>query len=185
MHKNCKMAGSRKRIINTTQPEINDSLAFTTNCSSENVRLHVIQKHIKKVELWFDKHYFIRLQHGDENGKREGIDIEKVEKLIEKSINNLISHSLRIEKFNFLNFTEHNSEPLTVILQELYENDQMLNVATECHFIDVNTYEITVKTAMVVDNFRIRDGQYILEIIENISILKRKVNNKIIEISEL
>ncbi|EKT3964539.1 hypothetical protein AAIP55_002102 [Flavobacterium psychrophilum] len=179
------MAGERKRIARSLSTEIHDPLEFTTNCSSDNVRLHSKQKHFKEVELWFDKHYFIRLQHGDENGKREGIDVQIVEKLIEKSLNHLISHSLRIEKFNFLNFPEHNSAPLKVILQELCEDSKMLNVATECHFIDISTYEITVKTAMVEEDFRIRDGQYLLEIIGKTSVLKRKVNNKIVDINEL
>ena len=176
------MAGLRKRIVKN---EVHDPLEFTTNCSSQNVRLHSKQKHYKELELWFDKHYYIRLQHGDENGKRDGIDIDIIERLIEKSLNHLISHSLRIERYNFLNFVEHNSSPFKTVIQEVSKNGVLLNVATECHFINISTFEITVKTAMVEDNFRIRDGQYILELIEDTSILKRKVNNKIINISEL
>jgi ribosome-binding protein aMBF1 (putative translation factor) len=60
-----------------------------------------------------------------------------------------------------------------------------LNIVIEAHLINLDTYEITVKTAMRNDSFKISDGQFALEIFENESVLKRMERGKIIEIYRL
>jgi hypothetical protein len=39
-----------------------------------------------------------------------------------------------------------------------------LNVIVEYHYINKNKYEVTVRTAMCKDEFKISDGQYKIEI---------------------
>jgi len=60
----------------------------------------------------------------------------------------------------------------------------MLNVVIECHYLKMNHYEITVKTAMVNDAFIMSDGQYSVEIQGNHSTLSRLVKGKMIEMCE-
>lgn len=69
--------------------------------------------------------------------------------------------------------------------QQNSENGR-LNVTIEAHFKSLREYEITVKTAMCTDDFRISDNQYVIEILgDESSILKKLVNKKIIEIGEI
>ena len=67
----------RKRISITKRPAgalLVDPLAYVANRSSENARKIDIQEEKVFVHLWYDKHYCNRFQHGDESGKREGIE---------------------------------------------------------------------------------------------------------------
>jgi hypothetical protein len=52
----------------------------------------------------------------------------------------------------------------------------MLNVVIETHFVNINTYEITVVTAQCVDDFRAQIGQFAIELQGDASILKKKEN---------
>lgn len=55
----------------------------------------------------------------------------------------------------------------------------------EIHFLDTSKYEVTVITAMEINNFKIADGQYVLSLVENRVLLKRNVNKNLQEIYKL
>lgn len=76
------MKNKRKRI--DTKAFIGEMVidvdGFVQNkCSEYARRILTILENVE-IEIYFDKHYFIRMQHGDENGKRSGIDFESVKK---------------------------------------------------------------------------------------------------------
>src|SRR5580698_6012168 len=121
----------RKRIEYSTKgtPALEDPLEFVENKCSSNARK--ILTHFEDVEivLWFDKHYHDRHQHGDESGRREGINPDIVKELVTKSIRHLIVYSTIVKGFVFANYDGYQSKglPERVVLQEQLNND-MLNV---------------------------------------------------------
>jgi len=171
----------RPRIgIPTASPAITDTLEFTKNKCSESARKVISHFENIEVELWFDKHYYVRAQHGDDYGKREGIDIEVVKDLVRSSIKHLYYYSLRIDGFAFINFSDQAKRFFRVLLKENYSGDKTLNVVVEFHFVDFRKYEVTIKTAMREDDFKVSDGQYIIELIDkDTSNLSRKNVNGI------
>jgi hypothetical protein len=163
---------------------IEDKMAYSKNKCSDNARRINSIKPNLIFEVWFDKHYQIRQQFGDDKGIREGIDAVKVESLVTRSMRHLIAYSSILKNFTFINYELNGERANRIILQESTE-DGMLNVVIEAHLIDPTTYEITVKTAMREDSFKISDGQFALEIIDNESILKRMERGHIKEICHL
>jgi hypothetical protein len=175
----------RKRIKYEPKgvPAIQDELEFIKNKCSDHAKKIFVQIENIHVELWFDKHYHDRHQHGDDEGKRTGIDPATVEALVRKSLKHLLFYSSAVAGFKFVNIGP--SQPaVRVVLQEELENSQ-LNVVIEAHFLDIKSSEITVKTAMCTDDFRISMGQYCIEIQGDNSILRRKDNNRMIEICSI
>lgn len=165
----------RKRIA--YQPRtaniIEDPLELRSNKSSAKARRVFTTVENITIELWFDKHYLDRNQHGDDSGKREGIDYDTVERLIKRSIKHLIVYSTIVKGFNFLNQNvQQPGRPLRVVLQEQSEFG-FLNVVIEAHYLDIDKYELTVKTAMCKDDYRIPDNEYSIELDGNGSILKK------------
>ena len=69
-------------------------------------------------------------------------------------------------------------------MQEEFDGTK-LNVVIEAHFLDINRYEITVKTAMSTDDFKMSMGQYCIEIQGDSSILRRKDNKQMVEICSI
>ena len=59
----------------------------------------------------------------------------------------------------------------------------MLNVTVGFYHISDNKYEVTVFTAMVIDGFRISDGQYAVLIDGVESTLYKMENRKLIQVS--
>jgi hypothetical protein len=173
----------RKKIPSNNQRllPVEDELAFTRNrCSKKARKINSIH-HNLVFEIWFDQHYQIRLQFGDENGMRPGIDAKKVESLVLRSMKHLVAYSSLLKTFTFINHDLNGGRANRIVLQEPTDEGK-LNVVIEAHLINLDTYEITVKTAMCIDTFRISEGQFILEVIENESILKKLDNGKIKEI---
>lgn len=164
----------RKRIAYEKKgmPAIEDELEFKANKCSGNAKRIIIQEENIQIDLWFDKHYHDRYQHGDENGKRVGIDSHIVKELVLRSFKHLILYSSLIKGFTFLNHPAIATNSARVVLQEFID-EAMLNVVIEVHFVDIYTYEVTVKTAMSTDHFRISDGQYAIELDGDSSILKK------------
>jgi mRNA-degrading endonuclease HigB of HigAB toxin-antitoxin module len=147
-------------------------MAYTSNLCSQNARMICSVPLKNQVEIWFDKHYNDRIQFGDNNGKREGIENKVVKSLVEKSIDHLLFYSSSIKNFTFLNHNLNGDRAIRVILQQEMKESR-LNVVIEAHCDKLHSYEITVKTAMCTDEFKISDGQYVLEINgNNSSILK-------------
>ena len=137
----------RKRItyVKKGVPALHDELAFVENKCSNHARKIFVEVENIHIELWFDKHYHDRHQHGDDHGKREGIDPKTVENLIRKSIRHLIFYSSVVKGFTFANYNKEGQFPVRVVLQEELDGS-MLNVVIEAHFLDIGRYEITVKT---------------------------------------
>jgi len=176
----------RKRIKYEPKgvPIIQDELEFVENKCSGNARKIFVEIENIHFELWFDKHYHDRLHHGDENGKRENIDTFVVEDLIKNSVSHLIFYSSLIKGFTFLNHYPIIGQPHRILLQREL-NKSLLNVLIQVHFIQRNVFEITVITAMCVDDFRLASGQYAVEIQGDSSFLKKFENKKFIEISSV
>ena len=172
----------RKRIpIRKPMPGvIDDPIEFKQNKSSPNARKIFACVESTQMDVWIDQHYHIRQQHGDGNGKREGIDPEIVEKLIRKSLRYLLLYSSAVRGFKFLHHQGSSESPASsrIILKQNL-NDEILNVVIETHFSEIDKYEITVRTAMVEDNFRVAIGQYVLELHNDGSTLKRRDNNEL------
>lgn len=57
--------------------------------------------------------------------------------------------------------------------------DDILNVAIEYHFVDVNTFEITIWTAMNTRDFFIRDGQFVVQLHHDKTILCKNIQKKL------
>jgi hypothetical protein len=163
---------------------VEEELAYTRNrCSKKARKINSIH-HNLVFEIWFDQHYQIRLQFGDENGMRPGIDSIKVESLVLRSMKHLVAYSSLMKIFTFINHDLNGDRANRIVLQELTDEGK-LNVVIEAHLIDLNTFEITVKTAMCIDTFNLYEGQFAIEIINNESILKKFENGKIKEIYNL
>lgn len=160
-------------------PAIEDELAFIKNKCSDQARKILINFEEVQVELWFDKHYFNRHQHGDADGKREGIDPKTVETLVQKSLRHLLFYGSTVQGFKFVNYS---SLPAARIILQETSGDSKLNVVIEAHFLNLCHYEVTVKTAMCTDDFRVAMGQYCLELQGDNSILYRNDNRKMIEV---
>ncbi len=179
----------RKRIpiSKHMQQVIVDPLEFKKNKSSDKARnITSINERIS-IELWFDKHYIDRNQHGDEDGKRNGIDNTMVEALVLQSVKHLLFYSACVKNFTFLNHTEiGNTGRVNRIVCQRVTDDGMLNVAIEAHYKSLKEYEITVKTAMCTDDFKLGDNQYVVEISgDDSSILKCMINRKVTEICSI
>jgi hypothetical protein len=152
---------------------IEDPMELKANKSSQKARRVFTEIESVTIDLWFDKHYLDRNQHGDELGKREGINNDIVESLVKRSLKHMIAYSTLVKGFNFLNQDlKSNERPLRIVLQQ--ETQQgMLNVVIEAHFLDVSRYEITVKTAMCKDNYQLSDNQYSIALMEDGSFLRK------------
>ena len=165
----------RKRIPmrRSLQPLDEDPLEFKQNRSSPKAKKIFVEDKNITIELWFDKHYHDRDQHGDDLGKREGIENELVESLVRRSIKHMLVYSTLIKGFTFLNRNLKSFErPLRIVLQEQTDHG-LLNVVIEAHFIEIDYYEITVKTAMCKDEYKLSDNQYSIELDGDGSILKK------------
>jgi len=174
----------RKRILvrKEVKVAIMDELEFIKNKCSDKARKIVTNIHKITIDLWLDKHYHNRTQLGDDNGKRENIDLETVKELVAHSIKHLLFYSSLIKGFTFLNHEKVVGQSHRIVLQREL-NESMLNVLIQAHFIEPACFEITVITAMCVDGFRLGDGQFVVEMQGDNSILKKFENKKFLEIA--
>lgn len=173
----------RKRITAELKGEIvNDPLVYTKNKCSDNARMIIQDTETIEFDIWYDKHYHDRQQHGDEDGKREGIEPDVVKALIRDVAKHLIFYSIKVKGFSFVNF-EQSNRPERILVTLKKEKEVSLNVIAEYHYLELSKYEVTVKTAMRKDEFHFSDGQYQIEMEEKgISTLFRKEKGKIIKI---
>jgi hypothetical protein len=174
------MGGGRPRIQKSTfSTIIIDTEAYVENSSSKNAKLLKVLTEKIETEFWIDKHYSDRDQFGDDNGAREGIEIEFVEELVTKSFKHLKYYSLKHKKFSFINHPPQKFHNLRIVLKQIFENELTLNVIVEYHFVELNKYEVTVITAMRKEDFHFSEGQYCMEFVENESFLKFKQQGKV------
>ena len=163
---------------------LHDPLSFMANKASIQARKAAEHQELVLIEIWFDKHYYNRYQHGDESGKRNGIDPDLVKEIIIQSISWLISCSGRYKFFRFLN-TDKENDPYHRIVLQKNTKEGLLNIVTEFHWITLRRYEVTVKTAMVTDEFRLSDGQFALRLDDTGCVVLKMENNKPREMVQL
>jgi len=177
----------RKRIPLTKRPAgafMVDPLAYIANRSSEQARKIHIQEEKIFVHLWYDKHYCIRFQHGDETGKREGIDPVMIKETVIRSVSWLITCSGLYKFFRFLNHLKEGDYFHRIVLQK-QTAEGLLNIVAEFHWIELLHYEVTVKTAMVTDAFRLSDGQFALRLNDSGCVILKMENNKPREVAQI
>ena len=172
----------RKRITYVQKgiPAIEDNLAFVQNKCSVKARQTFIHSETIRLNGWIDKHYHDRYQHGDDMGKRDGIDPEIVERLVKKSIKHLLVYSATVKGFRFLNHEQFAEQGHRVIIREEY-GESMLYVVVQAHLLGIAEFELTVITAVKGD-LKIAAGQYVVEIQENSSNLYKFDNGRFSEI---
>jgi hypothetical protein len=158
-----------------------EELEFVSNKCSTRSRKILVINHKLTIELWFNKHNYERYVPPDEKDKRMGIEPDKVELLVRKSIGHLFWYSSVFRGFNFVNHKVARQSPKRIVLQESIERST-LNVVIEVHFLSLNHYEVTVITAMAVDNFKIAAGQFCLEINKEHSFLRKIDNGKVLDL---
>lgn len=171
-------------IIATIVDSIIDPNEYTVSAASLNAQHKKTFTVNLNLDYFVDGHYVKRLQHGDEFGKREGIEPHFVEPLVENSFLHILHYSLRNSSFNIINYPPAKNPPLRIVLIETYKGELDLNLIVEYHFIDVATYEATVITAMRKDGFQEGEGQYSINMTEGDSILCVKVNGKRTQIDD-
>lgn len=173
----------RPRITKTNVPPnaipaIADETEYKENLCTNNGKRHKEFKQPIIIDLWFDKHYHTRLLIGDDDGKRNGIEIETIESLVARSIPYLFLASSALTGFKFNNIPGSTDRKVWIVLQEQTPYG-MLNAPIQCNMLDSNTYELTVTTAMVVDGFKIEENQYALELVEGGALVKKKVEKEV------
>ncbi|WP_158796694.1 hypothetical protein [Pedobacter sp. L105] len=173
--------GKRRRITNEIIGEIAaiDSLAFTTNKCSDTARKVFTSAENIEFDIWFNKHYYHRERHGDEYGKREGIEPDVVKNLIIAAARHLIFYSIKVRSFSFVNFWA-SMRNQRIILTLKHQKGLNLNIVAEYHYLVLNRYEVTVITAIRKDDFYFAEGEYQIRInMDGSSTLSRKINGKI------
>lgn len=183
------MENRRRRRMSVNKnavPAIIDELEFTANKCSPNARKIGNKIESTNVDFWIDKHYHIRYHQGDEYGKRDGIEPEKVHGIVEEALRHLILYSGSVKNFTFLNHNpESGGRNLRVVCQKNFDG-QKTNVTIEAHIISLNEFEITIVTAIQKNDYQPSDGQYAVELLGNDnSILVQSSRGKITDISSI
>lgn len=173
----------RFRIVRERLPAIEDRLAFNGNSSSHKARHDSVFDETISVEIWFDKHYLDRHQHGDDNGAREGIAPDYIRQLIRGSVRPLLMFAAQIKGFCFVNGPPFR-ETIRAIIRKNF-NGSKLNVVLQCCFKNSGCLEITVITAMVVENFKLATGQYVVDLEESGMVLSKYENGRLNEICKI
>lgn len=158
----------RPRIKHVTKgtPPVKDPLEYVINKSSKNVKYEEEDSTCITYNIWYDKHYIQRLQTGDEEGERLGIEKQVVLPLVKNSIKHLFVYASKLEKFKFIS-PGNDGRPIRVLLCQSSEINKRLNVVISIYLDDLNRYEITIVTAMCQENFKSYDGQYMLSLIDS------------------
>ena len=179
-----KNMGDRPRIKRktNTQQLIVDPLAFTVNKATSSGRKISEYSVNINFEIWEDKHLAVRRQHGDDLGKREGIDKETVSQLVKDSFPFLIHFSITNNRFSFISPSESLERKKRVILQKGCDDLILLNVVVECHLLDITKYEMTIITAMKINGFSVSDGQFVLRLFTDGASLNQNQKGTIQEI---
>ena len=167
--------GKRPRIAKPDRGEvIVDIEAYIDNICSLNAKEVGKFNNAFVSTVWKDQHYTKRKDHGEDDGTpREGIDEHLVCQLIEDTFVHSLHYGLKYGSIvNYPPFNPRTS--MRIVLQDRTTGeDDFLNVAVEYHFKDINTFEVTIWTAMKVSNFYIRDSQYVIELFPDKTVLRR------------
>lgn len=130
----------------------------------------------------------LRVQFGDNTGKREGITLNLVQELVEKSFRHLIYYVLKHKDFIFLNYPPPKTRNIRIVLMQKNPDQKILNVVAEYHFVSLKPIEVTIKTAMANSHFKLSDGPFAISFDDNQDssqlYLFRSNNNTIISIDQ-
>ena len=176
MRKRRKVALIKDRLV-----AIENEAEYKRNIGSVKAKRIKIGLPSVVFDLWVDKHYCDRSLFGDENGSRSGIEPKVVEELVTESLKYLVTYGSLLESFSFLNNGLSGERFKRIVLQRENETGK-LSVVIEIHLVNESTFEVTVKTAMKVDDFRIGDGQYIIAIIDDKSILRKMRDGRMVNV---
>ncbi len=173
----------RKRIQTRTPetalPAINDPLEYKANKCVAIARNATFHDHGIRVTIWHSKHYVDRYTTGDENGLRDGIDPAVAESMIKRSFRLFLACGAVLKSFHFVNHPGNTERIARVHIQEAQDLGKV-NLTIEVHYIDIATYELTIITGIVKEDFYIGDGQFVLELDEEGTIM-RKLDNKVLK----
>jgi len=164
---------SKTKTVSTTKIDV-----FTQNSASKNAKLIHKYKDVE-IEIWIDKHYENRVDFGDENGKREGIEQSVVQSLVIDSVKYIFHFYLNSRISNFINFPDKKN-PIRnnrIIIKDFRDAEVPLNIAIEIHFLTYGKYEITVITAMKTVDMKIHDSQYCVSL-TNFGVNLNRMENK-------
>lgn len=159
------------------------TINYQQNAASANAKFLCEFREFWVHEFWIDKHYSNRKDFGDHLGPRDGIEEHFIEELVKKSIPHLFYYSLK-HAFKFINFPPKTGLPQRLVLQEVSNTSDTLNTVVEFHFLDTNKYEVTVRTAMCVENFKIQDNQYVVQFAEDESNLLVFKNKQFVQLDQ-
>ncbi|MDM1362474.1 hypothetical protein HX071_01390 [Myroides marinus] len=167
----------RRRItMQRVTQHISDPLDFVVNNASNQARSLEFRDVGFNIAVYGDKHYILRFSTEDNTGERRfGITIRETLNLIFKTIKHILYYIFKIDNFNPINFPSSKLRNQRIVLIDKLLDQEDLNVVVEIHFDNIETYEFTIITAMRVDDFNIGDGQYIIEMTNNSSVLKQFV----------
>lgn len=167
-------------------PAIVDEAEFIENKCSPNAKRFSQRVENTNIDIWIDKHYHIRSHLGDEYGKRDGIEPEKVREIVEEAIRHLIVYSGIVKNFTFLNYRHAKGQrALRIVCQKEYGGNKT-NVTIEAHLTNLNEIEITIVTAIQKNDYQPSDGQYVIELLGGgNSTLLHFARNKLNEICDL
>ncbi len=157
---------------------VKDDLEYTICLGSKMAReIETFSEQIK-LELWFDKHYLDRSQHGDDNGNKRDISPNIVQALIFRAFKHLLFYGSAVKNFYFLNHPENinNNQKLRTIIKDMHSKDDPLSVVCEIHFKNFNRYQLTVITAIDKD-LKISNGQHVVEFVDECHSLLKKIDN--------
>lgn len=176
----------RPRItINKGVPALEDPKEFKKNKCTEYAKFICNTSDNIETEIHIDKHYQTRHLIGSDNGdKRLGIEPEIVEALVKRAMKYLLAFGSMVKIFKFINYEGQSENPISVILQEGVD-ENTLNVAIQVHFIEINRYEITIKTAMCIEKFKVDYGQFAVIIEDGGATLNRCNNGKLDFVCEI
>lgn len=163
----------RPRIPKTeiTTPAVSQNVEefkHNTSNSSDNAKL-IHRYRDLEIEIWIDKHYENRVNFGDENGQRVGIEQEKVLQLIIDSVKYVFYFYLVNKVLAFINMPS-NKNPVRnsrIVIKDFRGEEEIpLNIAIEIHFLTFGKYEITIKTAMKTNDYKLSDSQYVISLFD-------------------
>lgn len=157
---------------------VHDPEAYLPNCTTDRAKLIKSFKDAIDAHFYIDLHYTKRDYFGDDDGPRDGIGIEYVEPLVLKSFRHLLYYSLKHKGFVFINHPPPKHRAIRVVLKDILAGEEVLNIIVEYQYRDINTYEVTVITAMRKEEFHFGEGDYALEFEGNYSSLIFKQGGK-------
>lgn len=177
----------QEKIAGASKIEDEFELEYKPNkCTQRGRHIEDIRQSLI-INFWHHEHYIDRYSKGENDGTpRRGIEPDKIRDLVILSMRHLLYYSAVVPDFAFVNeggnkYVSDDNRYRVIIQRD--DDGVMLNVPIEVHFDDFFKYEVTVTTAMKENGFRIKDGQYILELLgEYDSILKKLVKNRVIEL---